>query len=79
MPEAYGLTAKQRQALLFVRAFMAQSGGVAPSYEEIRQALGVASKSNVFRVVSSLEQRGFIRRIHKSTRSISLTEAALNA
>lgn len=79
MPEAYGLTAKQRQTLLFVRDFMAQSGGVAPSYEEIRQALGVASKSNVFRVVSSLEQRGFIRRIHKSTRSISLTEAALNA
>ncbi len=46
--------------------------GVVPSYDEIREALGLASKSGVFRLVDALEARGQIRRMRHYARSIQI-------
>lgn len=68
-----GLTAKQKAMLAFLRSYILREG-VAPTYHEMQVALGLASKSLVFRLVRALEERGAIRRLPNRNRSITLVE-----
>lgn len=63
------LTRKQRELLDYIGAFVATEGA-APSFEEMKDALGLKSKSGVHRLVSALEERGFIRRLPNRARAI---------
>lgn len=64
-----GLTPLQRQFLDYVSDYIARKG-FSPCYEEIGEALGLASKSQVHQIVEQLEYRGYITRIKASARSI---------
>jgi repressor LexA len=65
------LTAKQRELLLFVNDRLADSG-VSPSFDEMREALQLKSKSGVHRLISALEERGFIRRLPNRARALEV-------
>ena len=56
------LTRKQSELLTYLSDHM-QQHDVSPSFDEMRDALGLASKSGVHRLVSGLEERGYIRRL----------------
>src|SRR3982751_6633368 len=65
------LTAKQRELLLFIDRRLKQSG-VSPSFEEMREALELKSKSGVHRLISALEEREFIRRLPNRARALEV-------
>jgi repressor LexA len=65
------LTAKQRELLLFVKERLANDG-VSPSFDEMREALQLKSKSGVHRLISALEERGFIRRLPNRARALEV-------
>jgi repressor LexA len=65
------LTQKQRELLTFLRARVGQTG-VAPSFEEIKDELDLASKSSVHRLLQQLEDRGAIRRLPHRARAIEI-------
>ena len=69
MVNRYGLTKKQKELLDFLRE---QEGEVSPSFDEMREALGLASKSGIHRLVKGLEDRGYINRIPNRKRTIRL-------
>ena len=70
-----GLTRKQRDALAFIRDYIA-ANGTSPNYAEIMSGLGLATKSCVSRLVIALEERGAITRVFNRARSIALREPA---
>lgn len=63
------LTAKQQELLDYLRLCER-----APSFEEMKNALGLKSKSGVHRLVNALEERGYIRRLVDRARAIDLVE-----
>ena len=65
------LTSKQRELLLFVHDRLGQTG-VSPSFDEMREALELKSKSGVHRLISALEERGFIRRLPNRARALEV-------
>ena len=65
------LTAKQRELLLFINERLGESG-VSPSFDEMREALDLKSKSGVHRLISALEERGFIRRLPNRARALEV-------
>lgn len=65
------LTAKQRELLVFIQHRLDQSG-VSPSFEEMKDALGLKSKSGVHRLISALEERAFIRRLPNRARALEV-------
>ena len=65
------LTAKQRELLQFIDDRLKQSG-VSPSFDEMREALELKSKSGVHRLISALEERGFIRRLPNRARALEV-------
>jgi repressor LexA len=65
------LTAKQRELLLFIDSRLKQSG-ISPSFDEMREALDLKSKSGVHRLISALEERGFIRRLPNRARALEV-------
>ena len=65
------MTPRHKECLDFIGAFWADKG-YAPSYEEIRNALGAKSKSSVAALVAKLEERGYIQRMPNLARSIRL-------
>jgi len=65
------LTAKQSELIRFIRSSTA-SKGYGPSYREMAQALDLRSTSGVHRLVSGLEDRGFIARLPGRARSIQI-------
>lgn len=65
------LTRKQSELLTFLKRHM-QTHDVPPSFDEMRNALGLASKSGVHRLVSGLEERGYIRRLANRARAIEI-------
>ena len=69
-PSQMGLTPRMQEALRFIIEYYTDSDGVSPSYTEMKQALGIASKSGVHSLVSALERRGFIKRTPHHYRSI---------
>ena len=69
MVNRYGLTKKQKELLDFLRE---REGEVSPSFDEMREALGLASKSGIHRLVKGLEDRGYVNRIPNRKRTIRL-------
>ncbi len=65
------LTAKQHELLLFIQNRLEESG-VSPSFEEMKEALDLKSKSGVHRLISALEERGFIRRLPNRARALEV-------
>jgi repressor LexA len=65
------LTKKQHELLLFIHKRL-DDDGVSPSFDEMKEALGLASKSGVHRLVSALEERGFIRRLAHRARALEV-------
>jgi len=65
------LTRKQSELLTYLSDHMQQQD-VPPSFDEMRDALGLASKSGVHRLVSGLEERGYIRRLANRARAIEI-------
>ena len=64
------LTRKQRELLLFINQRLTATG-VSPSFDEMKDALHLRSKSGIHRLVSGLEERGFIRRLpHRALRTL---------
>ena len=65
------LTKKQKNLLLFINKKI-RSTGVSPSYEEMKNALGLKSKSGIHRLISALEERGFIKRLAHKARALEV-------
>ncbi len=67
------LTRKQNELLTYLRNHIEQHD-VPPSFDEMRNALGLASKSGIHRLISGLEERGYIRRLANRARAIQILE-----
>ena len=67
------LTIKQRELMNFLEAYENRYKA-SPSFDEMREALGLASKSGIHRLISGLEERGFIRRLANRARAIEITK-----
>ena len=65
------LTRKQHELIRFIQARLEDSG-VSPSFEEMKEALDLKSKSGVHRLISALEERGFIRRLPNRARALEV-------
>jgi repressor LexA len=65
------LTAKQHELLLFINQRLDESG-ISPSFEEMKEALDLKSKSGVHRLIGALEERGFIRRLANRARALEV-------
>lgn len=65
------LTAKQQQLLSYIKSHL-EEGGVSPSFEEMKEALDLKSKSGIHRLISALEERGFIRRLPNRARALEI-------
>ena len=68
------LTAKQRELLNFLKNYQAEFDH-APSFDEMKDAIGLKSKSGIHRLVSALEERGHIRRLANRARAIEIIDA----
>jgi len=67
------LTKKQHQLLIFINQRLAATG-VAPSFDEMKDALNLRSKSGIHRLISGLEERGFIRRLPHRARALEVVK-----
>jgi repressor LexA len=67
------LTKKQHELLLFINRRLAQDG-VSPSFEEMKEALGLRSKSGIHRLISGLEERGFLKRLPHRARALEVVK-----
>jgi len=65
------LTQKQKDLLLLIDRKI-KAVGVPPSYDEMKDALGLASKSGIHRLITALEERGFIRRLPNKARALEV-------
>src|SRR5688572_31043377 len=65
------LTAKQHELLRFIQRKLEETG-ISPSFEEMKEALDLKSKSGVHRLISALEERGFIRRLPNRARALEV-------
>ena len=65
------LTKKQKNLLMFINKKL-RSSGVSPSYEEMKHSLNLKSKSGIHRLISALEERGFIRRLAHKARALEV-------
>lgn len=65
------LTAKQQELLIFIQKRL-DEGGVSPSFDEMKDALDLKSKSGIHRLISALEERGFIRRLPNRARALEV-------
>ncbi len=66
------LTAKQAALLTFIDGYIKKNHGVAPSFDEMTVALQLQSKSGVHRIITALEERGFIKRYPGRARAIDV-------
>ena len=71
------LTAKQHELLLFIHRRLEDSG-ISPSFEEMKEALDLKSKSGVHRLISALEERGFIKRLANRARALEVVKLPEN-
>ena len=65
------LTRKQHELLLFIHERLKESG-IPPSFDEMKEALDLASKSGIHRLITALEERGFIRRLPNRARALEV-------
>ncbi|HTZ70212.1 MAG TPA: transcriptional repressor LexA [Acetobacteraceae bacterium] len=71
------LTRKQYELLTFIDRHLKETG-VSPSFEEMKDALDLRSKSGIHRLISALEERGFLRRHHHRARALEVTRLPEN-
>jgi len=72
------LTKKQRILLLYINKKI-RSTGISPSYEEMKYSLNLKSKSGIHRLISALEERGFIKRLAHKARALEVIKLPENA
>jgi len=65
------LTRKQHELLMFIHQRI-QETGVSPSFDEMKEALDLASKSGIHRLITALEERGFVRRLAHRARALEV-------
>lgn len=65
------LTRKQHELLMFIHTRLEESG-VSPSFDEMKEALNLKSKSGIHRLITALEERGFIRRLAHRARALEV-------
>ena len=65
------LTAKQHELIRFIQQKLEETG-ISPSFEEMKEALDLKSKSGVHRLISALEERGFLRRLPNRARALEV-------
>ena len=65
------LTRKQHELIRFIQAKLEETG-ISPSFEEMKEALDLKSKSGVHRLISALEERGFLRRLPNRARALEV-------
>ncbi|MBA4163415.1 MAG: repressor LexA [Erythrobacter sp.] len=71
------LTAKQHELIRFIQRKLEETG-ISPSFEEMKEALDLKSKSGVHRLISALEERGFIRRLPNRARALEVIKQPEN-
>ena len=71
------LTQRQHQLLQFIQGYLSNHG-VPPSFEEMRDALKLKSKSGIHRLIMGLEERGYIRRLPYRARALEITRLPAN-
>jgi len=71
------LTRKQHELLSFIDRHLKETG-VSPSFEEMKEALALRSKSGIHRLISALEERGFLRRHHHRARALEVVRLPEN-
>src|SRR5260221_12134221 len=67
------LTKKQHEFLMFINQRLSATG-IPPSFDEMKDALNLRSKSGIHRLISGLEERGFIRRLPHRARALEVTK-----
>jgi repressor LexA len=72
------LTRKQYELLMFIDESL-KHNGVSPSFDEMKEALGLKSKSGIHRLITGLEERGFIRRLAHRARALEVLKLPENA
>ena len=72
------LTKKQKNLLLFINKKI-RSTGISPSYEEMKNSLNLKSKSGIHRLITALEERGFIKRLAHKARALEVVKLPENA
>ena len=72
------LTKKQKNLLLFINKKI-RSTGISPSYEEMKNSLNLKSKSGIHRLISALEERGFVKRLAHKARALEVVKLPENA
>lgn len=72
------LTKKQKNLLIYINEKL-KSDGISPSYDEMRISLNLKSKSGIHRLISALEERGFIKRLAHKARALEVVKLPENA
>ena len=72
------LTKKQKNLLIFINKKI-RSTGISPSYEEMKNSLKLKSKSGIHRLISALEERGFVKRLAHKARALEVVKLPENA
>jgi len=72
------LTKKQKNLLIYINEKL-KSDGVSPSYDEMRISLNLKSKSGIHRLISALEERGFVKRLAHKARALEVVKLPENA
>lgn len=75
---SYALTRKQAELLGFIKQYTAENDGVCPSFEEMKEAVQLKSKSGVHRLIRALEERSFITRLKDRARAIKVVSEEPN-
>jgi repressor LexA len=72
------LTKKQKNLLIYINEKL-KTDGISPSYDEMRSSLNLKSKSGIHRLISALEERGFIKRLPHKARALEVVKLPENA
>ena len=67
------LTKKQKELFVYLNNYIS-SNGISPSFEEMKNAVNLKSKSGIHRLITSLEQRGYIKRLKHKARAMEITK-----
>ena len=67
------LTKKQKELFVYLNNYIS-SNDISPSFEEMKNAVNLKSKSGIHRLITSLEQRGYIKRLKHKARAMEITK-----
>ncbi len=72
------LTKKQKELFVYLNDYIS-SNDISPSFEEMKNAVNLKSKSGIHRLITSLEQRGYIKRLKHKARAMEITKSLSNS